>query len=36
MHDVISGEEAGVFTDHCPLEIPAHGCRVFKADFVTA
>ncbi|HPF87172.1 MAG TPA: glycoside hydrolase family 27 protein [Candidatus Limiplasma sp.] len=36
LHDILSGEEAGMFTDHCPLEIPAHGCRVFKASFVTA
>ena len=32
--DVMSGEDAGIHTDHYPLEIPAHGCRVFKANFV--
>lgn len=33
--DAISGEDAGVHTDQYPLEVPAHGCRVFKASFVT-
>lgn len=36
LYDVMSGKDAGVFTDHCPLEVPAHGCRVFKGSFVRA
>jgi len=35
LYDVLEKQELGVFYDHCPLELPAHGCRVFKASFVT-
>ncbi len=35
LYDVLSEEEVGVFSDHYPLEVEAHGCRVFKASFVT-
>ncbi len=33
--DVLAQREVGVFCDHYPLEVPAHGCRVFKTNFVT-
>jgi len=35
LYDVLEQRDAGVCTDHYPLELPAHGCRVFRANFVT-
>lgn len=32
--DVLKQEDFGVYADHCPLEVPAHGCRVFKTSFI--
>ena len=34
LYDVLAKREEGVFRQHYPLEIPPHGCRVFKASFV--
>lgn len=34
LFDLLSQQEAGIFSEHYPLEIPAHGCRVFKTSFV--
>ena len=36
LRDVMTGEDEGVFTDHHPLEIPAHGCRVFRGSLIIA
>ena len=34
LSDILLRREMGVFRDHCPLEIGAHGCRILKASFV--
>ena len=35
LFDLLAQRETGVFSEHYPLEVPAHECCVFKTSFVT-